>query len=55
MKILAGITILLSVTGFFIAVHERGHEMPLQAATRIFLLLLSLCGSALAFLYLVRY
>lgn len=53
-KTLAGVTILLSVVGFLIAVRAREHETPLQAVTKFLLLLLSLCGGALAFLYLIR-
>ena len=55
MKTLAGITVLLSIIGFFIAVRKREHETPLGAVTALFLLLLSLCGGALAFLFLMWY
>lgn len=54
-KTLAGITILLSIIGLFTAVRGREHETLLGALTALFLLLLSLCGGALAFLFLVWY
>lgn len=55
MKALAGITILLSIVGFFTAVRGREHETVLHALTALLLLALSLCGGILAFLFLIWY
>lgn len=55
MKTLAGITILLSIAGFFTAARSREHETVLQALSALLLLLLSLCGGVLAFLFLIWY
>lgn len=55
MKALAGITVLLSIAGFFTAVRNREHETALQALADLLLLALSLCGGILAFLFLVWY
>ena len=55
MNILAGITILLSFIGLLIAVRGGDRESLLQAITALLLLCLSLCGGALAFLFLIWY
>lgn len=54
MKTLAGVAFLLSIAGFLTAVRVRDHETVLHAVETLLLLLLSLCGGALAFLYLIR-
>ena len=54
-KTLAGITILLSIIGFFAAARRRERGTPSGAMTAFLLLLLSLSGGALAFLFLVWY
>lgn len=55
MNILAGITILLSFIGVLVAARGGERESPLQAMTALLLLLISLCGGVLAFLFLIWY
>lgn len=55
MNILAGVTILLSFLGLLTAVRGGERESLVQAVTALLLLLLSLCGGTLAFLFLIWY